>query len=1003
MKQILLSLLLFVFGFSAIADTGDKGQAINNKQLKTAKISDGAASDQAFENQNLPVFRAKNLKAPAGEVVGTTTYDLQTNSGMCRRVTSNPPGSFTYVAWTMGQDYTTGAANRGTGLNFYNRNTGKWGPQPTKRIEPTTRVGWPSIGFTQGRQFSITHSGSTGLTFTYRTGNQSDWTEVLVGSDVKDVDGVWARSAVSSPHIYCVIGRLGATFGGIEGGLNYIRSPDSGKTWESLGSLEDDYSQHYPLMSADDYQIDAIDSVVSIIFGSYTGDLVLYKSDNRGDSWKKTFVNTNSNPKSENIGTGAEPDYSIDPHFGSDGGNAIIMDSDGLCHVVYSAHISYNLFDNDVNEGSAYPPLDWVSALFYWNESMSKPQIIGKTVMNDNNGDGNLGSYLNNVFPLLSAQYSNAVCQPQLGIDADDNLYVSYAAAVDGHFVPTVVEAETSVDSDLVMESQEYPQDTVLFYDVFMIKSLDKGNSWQGPLNVTNAPGSEEIYPSIARSIKDTIFLVYQHDVLPGNIFQPGTPVQSFATLNEIAVVKLVPEDINDDVAPPDSEPYVSSIYDAIPQFGILTVPQNCSADNSLFLRANAWGLDYPDGLIEKIQTTEGMADYSTVGTYKEAIYVEDSSGNKSDTLHIDVEVIEDTLPPEIKISGTCTEFSVLAGSEWTKPDVIITDYVMINDKREDSGCDISGNLQVEDNVNTDEVGSYTIIYTVSDFSDNEDTLALNVEVIQEDTEGPEIAVNGLPEVIGIFEFFDSEDVEILVKDNVDCENVTIDIEGLEEINTEEFGEYTVKVTATDQSGNKTVEEILVKIGDTTPPEIDLDGPNTVKVIEPGQCGDDEMYDANDEWGYSARDIYGKDVVDVTGEVEVVYNDGNPIDCNCSDDGNKFYVITYTVTDDAGNKSVAERSVKVSSCVGIEDNPIYEFVDIFPNPTKGHVNILTANLKVAEISVYNLLGKNILTVAENEVNALTKLDLSDQAEGVYMVNVITDKGTITRKVNLVNK
>jgi len=340
MKQILLSFLLLAFGFSvALGIDDDKKQAAKNKHLKTTKISDRIANNQAFESQNLPVFKAKNLKAPAGEVVGTTTYDLQSNSGMCRRVATNPPGSFTYVGWTMGRDYTTGASNRGTGFNFYNRNTGKWGPQPTKRIEPTERVGWPSIGFTQGRQFSITHSGGKGMMFTFRAGNQSDWEEVFVGEDVKDVDGVWARAVASAPNIYCIIGRQ-SSFGGIDGGLNFIRSFDSGKNWESKGALDADYSEHYPLMSADDYQIDAKDSIVSIIFGSYAGNLVLYKSLNKGDSWKKTIVNSNSNPKSRNIGTGENPDYSIDPHFGSDGGNSVIIDSEGISHVVYSAHIS---------------------------------------------------------------------------------------------------------------------------------------------------------------------------------------------------------------------------------------------------------------------------------------------------------------------------------------------------------------------------------------------------------------------------------------------------------------------------------------------------------------------------------------------------------------------------------------------------------------------------------------------------------------------------------------
>jgi len=111
------------------------------------------------------------------------------------------------------------------------------------------------------------------------------------------------------------------------------------------------------------------------------------------------------------------------------------------------------------------------------------------------------------------------------------------------------------------------------------------------------------------------------------------------------------------------------------------------------------------------------------------------------------------------------------------------------------------------------------------------------------------------------------------------------------------------------------------------------------------------------------------------------------------------YTITYTVSDEGGNEAVAERSIKVVS-TGIEENPIYDFVDIFPNPTKGQLHIETTNLKVKEITVYNAIGKTIISLNEGEVKQNSKLDLSGQADGIYMVNVVTDLGTITRKVNV---
>lgn len=1001
MKQILLSFLLLAIGVSAMAGIKNKKQAIKSKHLRTAKVSNVIGHDQATQaakTETLPVYKAKKLKAPVGEVVGITTYDLQTNSGVCRRVANNPPGTFTYVGWTMGMDFTSGAPNRGTGFNFYNRNTGQWGPIPTRRIEPSTRVGWPSIGFSQGRQFSITHTGSQGMMFCYRTGNQSDWTEVIVGEIVNDTGGVWARAAAEAPNIYAVIGRPfdSEPFNGINGGLNVIRSTDNGNNWESLGGLEENYGGSYALnMTADTYQIDAANGVVSVVFGTAMTPVVLYKSTDMAETWSKTIVQPMSgNELVQDLNNDAgNPNFGVDPYYASDGGNSVIIDSEGKSHVIFSSRIIFNPSDNDfVGSGGSYFLLRETSALFYWNEDMDTPEMLGKSILNDANDDGMLGSVFNTLISVgMLPFYSNMIAHPQLAVDGDDNLYLSYSALVDGAYVPPVVEFESSTDEGETtgVEMMEFEEESTLFSDVFMLKSTDKGATWQGPLNVTNAPGSEEGYPSIARFIKDTIFLAYQHDALPGTLLQDP---QTLATINEIAVVKILPEDINDEAAAKDSEPYLSILFDSF------ILPQNCSLDKDMSLLANSWGLDYPDGEINEIQL-EGMADYSTIGEYTEAIYVEDSAGNRSDTVHVTVQIVADEHAPVIEIDGACTEFAVLAGSDWENPSVKITDMAEFDGEVTDSGCDVSENLQVEDNVNTGEVGSYTVVYTVSDFAGNEGSLTLNVEVIAEDTDGPEIIVNNLPELVGLFDPFNPADVEITAKDNVDCENVTIDVEGLDEINTEELGDYDITITATDQSGNMTVEERTITVGDNTAPTIQLDGPYTIVVMEVGQCGSDGVFDANDDPGvYASDDTDG----DLTSMVEAVYNDGNPIDCNCGEGGDEFYIITYTVTDATGNVGMAERSVRIEMCgVGIEDNPIYEFVDIFPNPTKGQLNIETANLKVSEISVYNLIGKNIVTLNEDQVKALTQLDLSDQAEGIYMVNIVTDKGTITRKVNVV--
>jgi len=1010
MKQILLVLTLLFSVALMAGNLNNNKEKIKNEKIKKTNVLENIGADvsTAAKTENTIILTGLNLKAPVGTVVGTTTYDLQTNTGMGRRVATHPSGRWSYFGWTQGKDYTAGAPNRGTGYSVYDRNVGTFPPPPTSRIEPTTRTGWPTIGFNKGRQFSITHSGSQGMMFTWRPGNNelNDWNEIVVGEQVNDLDGVWVRAATNGSNIYAIIGRLDGSFGGVDGGLNFIKSSDNGDNWESTGALEADYNNSYPSgMTADAYQIDASDEAVCVLYGVGLTPISLYKSTNEGDTWAKTIIQNNSNPTVRNLSDDPNvPNFTVDPFFASDGGNTLIFDSTGKLHVVYSSRIHFNIASNDVD--GTYYPLREASTMFYWNEDLAAPVNIGKANLFDGDGDGRLGSaILKAVADGLSEEnglggfpfYSNMIAHPQLGIDAEDNLYLSYTAMVDGHYAPDSIGFTTRInanDPDTTLYAQ-FPSQSIPMSDVFMLKSTDGGTTWQGPLNVTNSADTEEAYPSIARNIGDTIMLLYQHDPLPGTFLQIP---QSNATVNEIAVVKVLPEDISDAAAPPDSEPMLT-VYSTS-----YILPVNCGIDKDLFLKENSWVLDYPEGLLDseiKIWEGDGVPDFSIVDTTLiVGIYAEDAAGNKSDTIQVSVQMIADETAPEIVIDNECQEFDVLKDSDWTTPAVRVIDLVEFTNDGvttiEDSGCDISENLTVDDTVDPTTVGSYTVTYNVTDFSGNSGSLVLNVNVIETDDVGPVVEAINLPEEIGLNQPVNTNAWAFIAKDNVDCTNVTIDVEGVDAVDNETIGDYVITVTATDQSNNTTMETFTVSVVDRDAPEIILNGAYTIMITDPGTCGDDGLFDMNDDpWVVATDEVDG----DVTANVVATYNYGSGIDCAV----NNQYFITYTVTDAAGNEADAERLVIVDIDTGIEDNPIYDFVNIFPNPTKGMLSIETQNLVVNEITVYNVIGKNVLTLTQNELRATNKIDLNNQPEGIYMVSINTNEGAVTKKITISRK
>jgi len=789
MKQILLSTLILFLSVGLFAnDLADRKSQMRVKaSLKADKPVDISGFENGFSSNKIadtgseyaPETSAQ-LQAPVGEVIGLSTYDLQTNTGVCRRVATSLNTTFVYATWTRSQTYNLAAPDRGTGYNFYNRNTDVWQPIPSARIEPATRVGWPNVGFTTaGRQFSITHTGDAGMMFCWRDGNQSEWTETIVGNIVGDIDGVWARSAVDGEKIHVAISRLGASFAGVDAGVNYIRSLDNGENWESLGSFVPDYSTIYARMGGDAYQIDAQDGNVAFIFGDILTETDLYLSSDDGTTWERNTLVSSSNPTVSYID--ADNGFFVDPYWGTYGGNTVIFDSNNMPHVVFSGAFQFNPADNDWLGASTFFPQYASTALWYWNPTMAAPEIIGKTVMNDNNGDGELGSYL------MSIQFEeiftgDMVGQPLLSIDDEDNLYVSYAAHVDGDFQPTEVTIQSSVDGGVTFQptTVTVEENRIQYKDVFLIKKQAGSDDWEGPLNVTNSPTTDDLYGSMQRNVVDnTLYMIYQTDSLAGNVFNGHTDI---GTQNEQPVVAIDVADINDAAAPPNSEPYLLPIPWGEP----FVVAQGCEISNDLFFSDYIVGMDYPEGFVP-VELVGGV-DYSTPGDYVEVLQAVDSEGLVSDTLQIQISVVEDTEAPTLEVAVPCNDFAILAGSTWENPAVTIND---------DSFCDLEPLLQTQSNVDANTIGEYTVVYNISDYAGNAaDPLTLNVSVIAADTEGPEVSFINAPDTVAIYGVVPT--IEYLVVDNVDCEITNYTVEGIDQVETSIPGTYTITVTATD-------------------------------------------------------------------------------------------------------------------------------------------------------------------------------------------------------------
>ena len=82
------------------------------------------------------------------------------------------------------------------------------------------------------------------------------------------------------------------------------------------------------------------------------------------------------------------------------------------------------------------------------------------------------------------------------------------------------------------------------------------------------------------------------------------------------------------------------------------------------------------------------------------------------------------------------------------------------------------------------------------------------------------------------------------------------------------------------------------------------------------------------------------------------------------------------------------------STLGLEDNTLpNNDISVYPNPTSDVINI-SSNLSITSLELFNILGKKVMQ-SESVTNRLV---VSELPSGIYLLNINTEKGNLTKKV-----
>jgi hypothetical protein len=116
----IIASLLVAVGMTAQIVPGQNHSGLKAKNDKI-NMSGNEALSHLMVNPNPTTSASSNLKTSVGTgsetLIGTTTYDLQSNAAVQNRIVVHADGTIS-AGWTISQQYNNTFSDRGTGYNF---------------------------------------------------------------------------------------------------------------------------------------------------------------------------------------------------------------------------------------------------------------------------------------------------------------------------------------------------------------------------------------------------------------------------------------------------------------------------------------------------------------------------------------------------------------------------------------------------------------------------------------------------------------------------------------------------------------------------------------------------------------------------------------------------------------------------------------------------------------------------------------------------------------------
>lgn len=518
-KQVLLTTGIVISGLLGAQTPAAKIQQIDKRipasiaNLTATKYPKGIEVGTVLSNKPHQHVANDNKRVAAvtSTVIGTTYYDLQTNSSVGDRIVVNQDGSIAAV-WTMETNSSDNTyPTRGTGYNYFSGTS--WKPKPTTNVEPSgVRVGWGNIVNTRsGKELILSHE-ANGYNFAERTAKGvGTWTNSTTLLPNATTGGnLWPRLIAKGDTVYSLaitepVANGGTAYMGLDGALLFSRSKNGGTTWDIVNQIPTGLSStNFTGFGGDAYAMAARGNTIVIVAGDATTDIVITKSTDAGATWTAKTVYKHPIPLWNTATSTSDMDADNIPDTleATDGSLAVALDINSKVHVAFGR---MRVLVTTPAAGGGYTYFPGFDGMYFWDESM--PTINGGKTIVGNLAIGIEDLYGDNVisFPSPAAGLpfgrwgSSLTSYPSMAFDDANKLYLSYSSIVDS--------LSSIADADKLVRH------------VYLVTSTDGGVNFSDPCDIVGMPGGlpyEGMFASMAKRIDGNVHLIYQRDLAPG-------------------------------------------------------------------------------------------------------------------------------------------------------------------------------------------------------------------------------------------------------------------------------------------------------------------------------------------------------------------------------------------------------------------------------------------------------------------------------------------------------